>query len=135
MTDTPHSRPISRSATPALARSSPSRLFPPTLHQTPSLSNLHIHSHNATSSEPDLYLPTAALRSADQTLNSSSSSVIDMEPAEGILIQDIDTDIERTEAEDVPSIDAATTSAQAEGTKNLLRDQLRSLSQKVTHSG
>ena len=58
-----------------------------------------------------------------------------MEPAEGMLIQDIDTDIERTYAEDVASIDTAAASGQAEGTRNLLRDQLRSLSQKVTHSG
>ena len=61
--------------------------------------------------------------------------MVDMEPAEGMLIQDIDTDIERTYAEDVASIDTTAASGQAEGTRNLLRDQLRSLSQKVTHSG
>lgn len=137
MTDTPCSRSISRSGTPALARSSPSRLsIPPALRQNPSLSNLHIHSHNATPSGADISAPPLALTSADQTLNSSASSVIDMEPAEGILIQDLDADVEQTDAEDVVSIDKAVANVQAEDTKKLLRDQLRkSLNHKVAHTG
>ncbi|KAF9485853.1 DUF254-domain-containing protein [Pholiota conissans] len=135
MAETPRSRSISRSGTPALARSSPSRLsIPPTLRPTPSLSNLHIHSHNSTPPNADIIMPLP-LRSADQTLNSSSSSVIDMEPAEGILIQDLDADVEQTDAEDVLSIDKAVANVQGEDTKKLLRDQLRkSLNHRAAHT-
>lgn len=137
MADTPLSRSISRSGTPALARSSPSRLsIPPILRQTPSLSNLHIHSHNTPPFEPEPNQIVAPLTSADHTtLNSSASSVIDMEPVEGYLIQDIDADVEHTDAEDNTSMSKLTANVQGEETKNTLRDQLRSLSQKVTHSG
>lgn len=137
MADTPRSRSISRSGTPALARSSPSRLsIPPTLHPTPSLSNLHIHSHNSAPTSADTFALPLPLKSADQTLDSSASSVIDMEPAEGILLQDLDADVEQTDTEDVVSVDKANGNAQAEDTKKLLRDQLRkSLNRKVIHTG
>jgi len=48
-----------------------------------------------------------------------------MEPAEGILMQDIDADVDHTDAEDLETIDKVAPPAQVEGTKKLLRDQLR----------
>jgi len=62
-----------------------------------------------------------------------------MEPAEGILIQDIDADRDSTDTEDIDSLDKTRPSSagdQGEGPQQVLRDQLkRSLSHKVTTSG
>jgi len=62
-----------------------------------------------------------------------------MEPAEGILIQDIDADRDSTDTEDIDSLDKTRPSSagdQGEGPQQALRDQLkRSLSHKVTTSG
>ena len=131
MVDTPRSRSISRASTPALARSPPSRFsIAPSLRPSPSLSNPHIHSHNL---EPPL--PTKS-GSGDHVLDSSASSVIGIEPAEGILMQDIDADVDHTDGEDLEAIDKAAPPAQVEGTKKLLRDQLRkSLTHKAAQSG
>lgn len=76
------------------------------------------------------------MKSADNFLDSSASSVIDVEPAEGILIQDIDTDMSHTDTEDIETIDKAAVPTQSDGTKQLLRDQLRkSLTHKAVHAG
>ncbi|CAA7261420.1 unnamed protein product [Cyclocybe aegerita] len=132
MTETPRSRSISRASTPGLSRPSPSRLtISPSLRPTPSLSNLHIHGHAST---PAVDIPPLPARVVDNILDSSASSVIDMDPAEGILVQDIDADAEHTDAEDVETIDkSGMVAIQDEGPKQMLRDQLRkSLSQRAT---
>jgi vacuolar fusion protein MON1 len=122
----PRSRTVSRAGGP-LSRSSPSQLaISPTLRPSPSLSNLNIHSHNTSSSHPEV------MQSTDYVLDSSASSVIDMDPGEGILIQDIDA---QTDAEDVEAIDKAFVSTSSNGQKQLLRDQLRSLSHRAAQSG
>jgi len=73
--------------------------------------------------------------SGDHVLDSSASSVIGLEPDEGILVQDIDADVDHTDVEDLETIDK-TAPAQVEGTKKRLRDQLRkSLTHKAAQSG
>ncbi|KAF8798825.1 DUF254-domain-containing protein [Phlegmacium glaucopus] len=109
-----------RSRAGPLSWSSPSQLtIPSTLRPSPSLSNINIHSHNTTPPQSEV------MQSADHLLDSSASSVIDVEPGEGILIQDIDTEVDQTDAEDVETIDKAFVSTSSEGQKQLLRDQLR----------
>ena len=75
------------------------------------------------------------MQSADYLLDSSASSVIDMDPGEGILIQDIDAEVDQTDGEDTETIDKAFVSTSSDGQKQLLRDQLRSLSHRVVQSG
>lgn len=139
MTDTPRSRSISRASGSRLARSSSSGLLiRPALRPTPSLSNLHIHSHNSGSTSPrsNLEIPPLPMKSGDHVLNSSASSVMDVEPAEGILIQDMDADTSQTDTEDIETMDISRAPPQSEGSKQLLRDQLRkSLSHKAVHPG
>ncbi|KAF8158266.1 trafficking protein Mon1-domain-containing protein [Crassisporium funariophilum] len=48
-----------------------------------------------------------------------------MDPAEGILIQDIDADVGHTDAEDIETLDKSVLPVQSDGPKKLLRDQLR----------
>ncbi|KAJ3501513.1 hypothetical protein NLJ89_g9305 [Agrocybe chaxingu] len=131
MAETPRSRSISRASTPGLSRPSPSRLtISPSLRPTPSLSNLHIHGHAST---PPVDIPLLPAGAVDNILDSSASSVIDMDPAEGILVQDIDADAEHTDAEDIGMIDkSGIVTTQDEGPKQMLRDQLRNLSQRAT---
>jgi len=51
-------------------------------------------------------------------------------------MQDIDADVDRTDAEDLETIDKVAPTAQVEGTKKLLRDQLRkSLTHKAAQAG
>ena len=70
------------------------------------------------------------------TGNSSASSVIDMDPGEGILIQDIDAESNQTDTEDVGTIDNVFVSTStSDDQKQLLRDQLRSLSNRTVQPG
>jgi len=74
--------------------------------------------------------------SGDHVLDSSASSVIGLEPDEGILVDDIDADVDHTDAEDLETIDKTALPTQVEGTKQRLRDQLRkSLTLKAAQSG
>ena len=67
---------------------------------------------------------------------SAASSLIDMDPGEGILIQDIDTEADQTDTEDVEINDKGSVSTStSDDQKQLLRDQLRSLSQRTVQSG
>lgn len=67
---------------------------------------------------------------------SSASSVIDMDPGEGILIQDIDAEADQTDTEDVEINDKVFVSTStSDDQKQLLRDQLRSLSQRTVQPG
>ena len=64
---------------------------------------------------------------------SSASSVIDMDPGEGILIH---AEADQTDTEDVEIIDNVFVSTStSDGQKQLLRDQLRSLSQRTVQPG
>lgn len=107
MITTPRSR--VRALSGALSRSSPSQLtVSPTLRPSPSLSNFN------------------------HLLDSSASSVIEMDPGEGILIHDIDAEVDQTDAENVEVFVSTSTDEQ----KQLLRDQLRrSLSHRAVRSG
>lgn len=124
----------SRSGTPALARSSPMRLsVAPALHPSPSLSSLHIHSHNT---PPYTDSPPFQLKSAEHFLDSSASSVIDVEPPEGLLIHDLDAETNPSDTEDIYAADQAPGPAPGEESKHLLREQLKkSLNQRVSQAG
>lgn len=120
----------SRSLSRTVSRQLPSQLaISPTLRPSPSLFNLNIHSQDTASLKPKV------MQSADYLLDSSASSVIDMDPGEGILVQDIDTEANQTDTEDIESIDQAYVSTSSDGQKQLLRDQLRSLSHRAVQSG
>lgn len=67
---------------------------------------------------------------------SAASSVIDMDPGEGILIQDIDAETDQTDTEDVETTDKVFVSTStSDDQKQLLRNQLRSLSQRTVQPG
>ncbi|OJA17220.1 hypothetical protein AZE42_00206 [Rhizopogon vesiculosus] len=93
--------------------SSPTRLVIPSIHPTPSLSNIKDH-RSSTLSVP--LLPTPGLES-------SASSVTNLDLNEGILVHDVDPDVDTTRSEDtaVGQIDDV---ASEESRRNL-RDHLR----------
>ncbi|OAX38771.1 DUF254-domain-containing protein [Rhizopogon vinicolor AM-OR11-026] len=93
--------------------SSPTRLVIPSIHPTPSLSNIKDH-RSSTLSVP--LLPTPGLES-------SASSVTNLDLNEGILVHDLDPDVDTTRSEDtaVGQIDDV---ASEESRRNL-RDHLR----------
>lgn len=64
---------------------------------------------------------------------SSASSVIDMDPGEGILIQDIDAEVDQEDVEIINKVFVSTSTSDDQ--KQLLRDQLRSLSQRTVQPG
>ena len=67
---------------------------------------------------------------------SAASSVFDMDPGEGILIQEIDAGADQTDTEDVEINDKVFVSTStSDEQKQLLRDQLRSLSQRTVQPG
>lgn len=101
----------SRPATPSVvARASPSRLpIPSVLRPSPSLSNLHAHGQSSAPSQPE----------------SSASSIIGVEPNEGILVQDVDTEAETIDSEDVVAVGQLDAFAGDAEAKKTLRDQLR----------
>jgi len=91
----PRSRTISRPSHPitGIPTTSPgSRLVIPPLKPSPSLSNLHIHSHNITAPEDESDFSTSLPLPQEGALGSSASSVINVDLNEGILIQDADID-------------------------------------------
>ena len=127
------SRSTSRGSTPA-HRPSPSRLpISASLRPSPSLSNLNIQSHNTAPSHLTQLLAMSAVKAGDSVLNSSASSVIDMDaPIEGIMVQDMDAD-DQTDTEDLQALDRTSGS---DDSKQLLRDQLRrTLSNKPAGNG
>lgn len=101
----------------------PSRLVvPPSIRPSSSLSNLHIHSHAVELSNPPP-VPPLPIPVQSQVLDSTASSVIDLDMNEGILLQDVDVE---TEAEDITamSLDSDTDKGD-EDSKKTLRDNLR----------
>ncbi|KAG5648437.1 hypothetical protein DXG03_005011 [Asterophora parasitica] len=116
MSHTPSRSPSRTPKTP------PSRLVvPPSIRPSPSLSNLHIHSHSVESSNPP---PVPPLPTYQQVLDSTASSVINLDLNEGILLQDGDVEAEDAEEVNVMSFDADTDKTD-EATRNTLRDHLR----------
>lgn len=122
----PRSRTISRPSPPVtgIPTTSPgSRLVIPPLKPSPSLSNLHIHSHNtvAPQDEPDYSTLLPLLR--EGALGSSASSIINVDLNEGILIQDTDTDTDIAEEDSAEAFQPVTTTS--DESKRFLREQLR----------
>lgn len=130
------SRTPSRASTPnpALIRSPSSRLAVPALRPSSSLSNIRAHSYNSGSSTiPPV--PSLPHQTVNSVLDSSASSVANLDLNDGILIQDLDADVEPVESEDVAlgQVDAR---AGDEDSKKSLRDQLRkTLSQRPSKLG
>jgi hypothetical protein len=127
---------MSRPGTPSLRgnkhdSSSLSRLaIPPSVKPTPSLSNLRVHSHNSTTVAT--IPPVAPSTSTDANLQSSASSVSNMDMSEGItMIKDVD------EAEDEGvALGQVESHALDEDSKRNLREHLRkTLKQRPSHQG
>ncbi|KAF9454806.1 hypothetical protein P691DRAFT_754359 [Macrolepiota fuliginosa MF-IS2] len=124
MSHTPRSRTLSRPSPPHVGapRASPSRLVIPPLHSSPSLSNLHIHSHNIPGPN-DIDIPPVPTIPREHALESSASSIINVDMNEGILIQDMDTDTDVAEEDSIEvTRPVAITN---EESKKFLREQLR----------
>ncbi|KAK7469379.1 Vacuolar fusion protein mon1 [Stygiomarasmius scandens] len=120
------SRAPSRSTTPgpAISRSASSRLtIPPTLRSSPSLTSLKVHSHNAGSSTVASTAQPSVI-STTQTLDSSASSVVNMDMNEGILVQDVEAEVDTME-EDAVVERKEDSKIMDEENKKLLRDKLR----------
>ena len=140
MSFTPRSGTPSRAGTP-IPTLSPSRLVVPALRPTHSLSNLHVHSRGApavplstttTSVTAQITVATPQLSASvsNQELDSSASSMVD---AEGILVQEVDAEVDTNDVEDTVAIGYVATD---EGSKKNLRDQLRrTLSKRPSNPG
>ncbi|RDB17851.1 Vacuolar fusion protein MON1 [Hypsizygus marmoreus] len=114
---------------PGLSKTPPSRLaVPPTIRPSPSLSNLHIHSHAVESA----VIPPS--QSQNPALDSTASSVFNLDLNEGIMIQDVDAETESAEDITVMSLESDIDRGE-EDSKKTLRDQLRkTLSHKTSRS-
>lgn len=126
------SRTPSRASTPnpSLVRSPPSRLaIAPPLRPSPSLSNLRVHSHNAGSSTIASIPPVPPLppqhAATNSVLDSSASSVANLDLNEGILIQDIDAEVDTISSEEGTAIGQIDATSGDDQSKQSLRDQLR----------
>lgn len=133
----PRSRTISRPSLPVtgIPTTSPgSRLVIPPLKPSPSLSNLHIHSHNTVALEDEPDFSTLLALPREGAPESSASSVINVDLNEGILIQDADTDTDFAE-EDSTEVSQPVITTNDES-KRFLREQLRkTLSSKQVQKG
>ncbi|KAK7048518.1 trafficking protein Mon1-domain-containing protein [Favolaschia claudopus] len=125
MADAPQSRPRTPSRTQL--KSSPSRLaIPPVLRPSPSLSNLRVHSFGSGSSTvaTSEVAPTVSFQPAtSSSLDSTASSVVNLDLNEGILIQDVDAETDTADGEDITVMGIV--HATDEASKKNLRDQLR----------
>ncbi|KAJ3974097.1 trafficking protein Mon1-domain-containing protein [Lentinula raphanica] len=132
---------ISRSNTPGPSQyhRSPSKLLiPPALRQSPSLSNLRVHSYNAGTTTtdtnaddvppvPPIPQTIPKLMNMNMEIQSSASSVINLDldnnSGNRILVQDVEAEVDSID-EDVYQVKPSDESKQGES-KKLLRDQLR----------
>ncbi|KAJ4001050.1 trafficking protein Mon1-domain-containing protein [Lentinula boryana] len=134
---------ISRSSTPGPSHSgvgyhrSPSKLtIPPALRQSPSLSNLRVHSYNAGTTTTDTNaddvppvppIPPILPKMMTMETQSSASSVINLEldniNGNRILVQDVEAEVDSID-EDAYQNKPSDESKQWES-KKMLRDQLR----------
>ncbi|KAG6887771.1 hypothetical protein C0995_012885 [Termitomyces sp. Mi166 len=124
----------SRSTSGTPPKTPTSRLVPPSLRSSPSLSNLHIHSHSLELSNiPPV--PSIPTQSSTVVLDSSASSVINLDLSEGILVQDGEVEAEYSEDINVMSLESDMERSDEES-KQTLRDHLRkTLSHSATRSG
>ncbi|KAG6907859.1 hypothetical protein DXG01_007123 [Tephrocybe rancida] len=127
----PMSRTPSRARTPsgstsgATPKTPPSRLVvPSSIRPSASLSNLHIHSHSVESSSNIPPVPTLPSHSSSLALDSTASSVINLDLNEGILIQDGDVEAEEPEEMNVMPLESDIDRGDEES-KKTLRDHLR----------
>ena len=122
MGDTPQSSSTpSRSGTP-LPRS-PSRLvIPPAPRHTPSVPTLQSHG------------PASPYMHPATGLESSSSSVINLDISDGILVHDVDAEVETTTGEETTAVGQIHDIPDEQSRKSL-RDQLRRTLSKKEHAG
>jgi hypothetical protein len=124
------SRTSSRSATPGPISH---LVVSHVLKSTRSLTNLNIHAP----SSPSRFNNTHASASPpSQVLDSSASSVTNLDISEGILIQDADAEADTAEAEEAPVMGVLESAAGGDESKKTLRDHLRkTLNQRQSGSG
>src|SRR5258708_20265364 len=109
---------MSRSGTPGpgLARGSAAQLTVPLMHHpSRSLSNLRVHSYHDSSQSSSINTPLDMSYSSSPPrdhLDSSASSVINMDVAERLLLQEIDA--ESTNMEDLETLDKSALIGRAE---------------------
>ncbi|KAH8104565.1 trafficking protein Mon1-domain-containing protein [Cristinia sonorae] len=126
---TPRSRTPSRVGTPIRitggTSGSPSRLIPPVprLHSAPSVSSLRVHSagYNSTIQTPISTSPPNSSIHGD----SSSSSAVNVNQTEGILIQEPEVEVEATSGEDGTAGAHIENTALDDVARRQLRDHLR----------
>lgn len=119
MCDTPPSSTPSRSGTPRL-------IIPPAQRHTPSAPGLQ--PHGSTSSAHSPYIQPAT------GLESSASSVINLDISDGILVHDVDAEVETTTSEEITAVGQIDDITDEESRKSL-RDQLRRTLSKKEHTG
>ncbi|TFK27965.1 DUF254-domain-containing protein [Coprinopsis marcescibilis] len=129
---------MAHTPTPSMSRKSsfaaPSRLtLPPSLRPSPSLSNLRVHSHSLS---PPQVPEASSLRPKDAVLDSSASSVVNIDMAEGIIMQETESTADSLDNDDRASMSTNVNQTMSHAdSKQLLRQQLKkSLSNKPMHS-
>ena len=124
---TPHSRTPSRTGTPT--GSAPSRFaMTPTLRSSPSLSNLQVNSMAK--------LMTNTMSNPHAGVESSASSVVNLDMGEGILVPDADVEVDIIDGEVGTAVGRSGSNAGDEASKKALRDQLRhTLSKRESPTG
>ena len=125
MSDTPPSSTSSRSGTP-LPRS-PSRLvIPPVSRHAPSIPSRQPHGTASASQSPHIQPATG--------LESSASSVVNLDISDGILVHDVDAEVETMTSEEITAVGQVDDIAGEESRKSL-RDHLRRTLSKKEHAG
>ncbi|THH12205.1 hypothetical protein EW146_g7782 [Bondarzewia mesenterica] len=116
MSRTPSSRTPSRTGTPL--GQSPSKLnIVPSLRSSPSLSNLQVLSN--------AYPTTNALAVPQAGVESSASSMTNVDVNDGILVLETDAEVDVVDGEVVRAVGRSISDAGDEASKKALRDQLR----------
>src|SRR5262245_41971563 len=133
------------STTPGTPRSrTPSRVAVPSrlvishvVRPTNSLTNLHAHAHSqASQGSPPRPANHLTFDPTPQVLDSSASSIVDVDMSGGILVQDVESEAELVDVEDGNAVGQMANTAGADESKKTLRDQLRrTLSQKRSMTG
>lgn len=96
------------------------------MRPSPSLSNLRVHSYSAGSSTvvTSESAPTISFQPApNPALDSTASSVVNLDLNEGILIQDVDAETDTADGEEINVMGIVHSTDEA--SKKSLRDQLR----------
>lgn len=114
-----------RSRTPSRSRTPnpKARLVVPSLRASTSLTNLRVHGQGANAHDVP---PVPSLPLDQAALDSSASSVVNLDTNEGILIQDLDAEVEATDGEEgiaIGHLDSGL--SRDEQSKQSLREKLR----------